>query len=78
MDNIIEGKGGMNWEIGIDIHALLMLFLKYRSNENLLYSTGLYSMLCGDLNGKEIQGGGDICIHAAESLWCAAETETTL
>ena len=34
-------------------------------------------MLCGD--GKEIQGGGDICIHMAGSvLHCTAETSATL
>ena len=29
-------------------------------------------------NGKEIQGRGDICVCAADSLHCAAETNTTL
>ena len=31
---------GMNWEIGIDIYTLLILCIKYITNENLLYSTG--------------------------------------
>ena len=42
-------------------------------------------MLCGDLDGwdgeggrKEVQEGGDICIHVADSLHCTAETNTTL
>ena len=35
-------------------------------------------MLCGDLNGKEIQGGGDICICVADSLCCTAETNTAV
>ena len=34
----------------------------------------LYLMLCGDINGKEIQKRGDICIHVADSLCCTAET----
>ena len=38
----------------------------------------LYSVLCGDLNEKEIQKGGDICIYIADSLHCTAETNTTL
>ena len=38
----------------------------------------LYSVLCGDLNGKEIQKRGDICIRIADSLCCTAETNTTL
>ena len=42
-------------------------------------------MLCGDLDGwdgveggREVQEGGDICIHIADSLHCTAETNTTL
>ena len=33
-------------------------------------------MLCGDLNGKEIQKRGDICILIADSLCYKAETNT--
>ena len=35
-------------------------------------------MLCGDLNGKEIQKRGGICTHIADSFCCIAETNTTL
>ena len=40
-------------------------------------------MLCNDLDGwdgvgKEVQEGGDICIHIADSLRCTAESKTTL
>ena len=42
-------------------------------------------MLCDDLDswdgawgGREIQEGGDICIHIADSLNCTAETNTAL
>ena len=28
--------------------------------------------------GREVQEGGDICIHIADSLCCTAETNTTL
>ena len=38
----------------------------------------LYSVLCGDLNGKEVQGRGDIHIHMADSCCCMAETKTAL
>ena len=55
-----KGGGGMNWETGIDIHTLSILRTKQMPNENLLYGTGTLLMLCGDLNGKEIQKGGDI------------------
>ena len=38
----------------------------------------LYSVLCGDLNGKEVQKGGDRCICMAGSFCCTAETNTAL
>ena len=31
-------------------------------------------MLCGDLNGKEIQGRGYLCVHVADSFCHIAET----
>ena len=33
-------EGGMNWEIGIDICTLLILWVKQITNENLLYNRG--------------------------------------
>ena len=33
-------------------------------------------MLCGELNGKEIEKRGDICIYIADSLCCTVETNT--
>ena len=59
-----EKMGGMTWEIGIDIYTLLMLCIKQITNENLLY--GLYSVLCSDLNRKEIQKKSNICICIAD------------
>ena len=35
-------------------------------------------MHCGDLNGKEVQTGEDLCICMADSFCCAVETNTTL
>ena len=34
-------------------------------------------MLWSELDGKEIQGRGDVYMHAADSLRCAAERDTT-
>ena len=48
------------------------------SYENLLFHREPYSVLCGDLNGKEIQKRGDICSHLADSLCSTAETTTAL
>ena len=39
---------------------------------------GTLLMLCGDLNEKEIQERGDICVRRADSLCCTAGTNTTL
>ena len=36
------------------------------------------SVLCGGLNGKEIQKRGAICIRTADSLCWTAETNITL
>ena len=49
-----------------------------QTHVNLLESTGDYPVLSTDLNGKEIQGGGDACICMADSLCHAAETNTML
>ena len=38
----------------------------------------VYSVLCGDQTGKEIQKREDVCIHRADSLCCIVETNTTL
>lgn len=46
---------GMNWETGIDKNTLL--YMKQITNENLLCSTGNYSMICGGLDGKESKCG---------------------
>ena len=67
-------RGGRNWEIGTDIYVLGM---KRITDENLQHRE-LYSVLCGDVNEKEIQKGGDICTHVADSLCCTAEIDTTL
>ena len=36
------------------------------------------SVPCGDLNGKEIQGKEDIWTCLIDSIFCTAETNTTL
>ena len=38
----------------------------------------LYLMHCGDLNGKEIQKRGAICVCIADPFCCILETNTTL
>ena len=31
-------------------------------------------MHCGDLNGKQVQKGGDICVYISDSFFCTVET----
>ena len=78
---IIDTKGekedGMNWEPGIDIHTLLILWIKQITKEKgepTVQHRELYSMLRGHLNGKEIQKGGDTCIHITDPLCCIIDT----
>ena len=34
--------------------------------------------MTGDLNEKEVQKGGDMCICMADSFCCTVETDTTI
>ena len=77
MDTKGEKQGGINWEIGIGIYTLLILCIKQITNENLPHRE-LYSMLCGNLNEKEIQKRGDICKQRVHSFSFTVEINTTL
>ena len=44
----------------------------------MVYRKELRSVLCGDLNEKEIQKREDICKHATDSFCYTAETNTTI
>ena len=78
MDIKGEKEDGMNWEIGIDIYALLVLCIKQITDKNLFHSTENCTQCCVDLNRKEIQKRRGICIHTADSLCCIAEIDTAL
>ena len=68
----------MNWETGTDIYTSLCV--KQITNcENLLYSTGNYTQ-CSVVTylGRKLKKTGDICTRVANSLCCAAETNTML
>ena len=71
MYGLQEGEG-VGW-IGTDIYTLLILCIKWTTNENLLYRTGT-STLPGDLKEPEIHKKGDICKHIADLLGGTAET----
>ena len=83
MDTAGARKGGTNWEIRFDINTLPCV--KQIAGGNLLYSTGSSAQCSvttymgdGGWGGREVQEGGDRCIHMADSLHCTAETNTTL
>ena len=60
----------MNREVGTDVYTRLCI--KQITSEDLLNGTGNYLVLCGDLNGKEIQNKAkqneDTCLPIADSL----------
>ena len=64
MDTKGENGGGMNWEVGIEIYMLQ-------------YKREITTENC-DLNEREIQNIGDICIYITNLLFCTEETNTTL
>ena len=47
-------------------------------NENCCTAQDLSLVLCGDLNGEEIQRRGDKCVRMNGSLCCAEETDTAV
>ena len=48
--------GGMNWETIINTSTLLILCVKQTTNKELTVEhRELYSVLCGDLDGKETE-----------------------
>ena len=73
------GKGwrdGIVKRFGVDMYTLL--YLKWITSEDLLYSTGNCLMLCRSLDGRGVWGRMDTCVCMAESLCCPPETITTL
>ena len=78
MDTKGGSGSGMNWEVRIDVHTLLILWVKEVADADLLHSQELCSVLCDDLHGREIQNRGDICVHTADSLRCMSGVNRTL
>ena len=68
---------GIVGEFGIDMYILL--FLKWITNKDLLYSTGnsTYLILCNNLNGKRTEKRIDTRVCITESL-CTPEMNTKL
>ena len=75
------GKSGWDKVGDYDWHIYTTVY-KTESRIRITYCMDreLYSMLCSDLNGKEIKKKKrvDICTHTAASLCSTAETSTAL
>ena len=78
MDTKGGSGGGVNWEVGIGTHTLLILWVKLVADADPLHSQGLRSGLRGDLNGKEIQNRMDVWVCIPDSPCWAVESNTTL
>ena len=62
--NTTWGEGSrMNWEPGIKTYTLLVLWQIDNESQPTVQHTESPSMLCDDLNGKEILVRGCICLH---------------
>ena len=66
------------WNVLFCQLTLHILFSKITTQRTYYIAQELYSVLCGDLKGKEIQKRVDICIRVADSLCCTAEIDTIL
>ena len=79
--NLCLGSGG-DWgeglvrEFGMDMYTLL--YLKWITNKDRLYSTGNSAQCCVSLDGRGVWGRTDTCVRLVESLHCSPETVTTL
>ena len=66
----------LNGEMGTDTYTLLILCIKRITSEKLLYSSGNSTLRRGDLNRKEIQKRGCVCV-CVELLHFAAQQKLT-
>ena len=78
VDTVGEGEGGTNWEIRIDIHTLPCA--KHLAGMCCIAQGAQFGTLRRPrwVGGREVQEGGDICIHTADSLCRTVEINTTL
>ena len=68
MNRILQALSKHNLSRELYSHFILIMPHFHLEKENLysIQHRELYSELCGDLNGKEIQKRGDTCIHTAD------------
>ena len=73
-----EGKEGWGELSDWGWHLYTTVYKTDKQWELTVQLRELYSMLCGDLNGKELKIRGETCIHITDSLCCSVGTNTTL
>ena len=77
-----DGVVGMNQEVGIEIYTLpcVKWIARGKLPQREFQLSALVTLGRGDRwgDGKEVHERGNICIHIADSLYCIAETNTTL
>ena len=60
-----------------DACSLLMMHVRQIADEDVPRAQGAQT-LCGDLSGREVQKGGDVCVWTADSFCSTEGTNTTL
>ena len=60
-----------------DACSLLMLCVRQIADEDVPRAQGAQTP-CGDLSGREVQKGGDMCVWTADSFCSTVGTNTTL
>ena len=75
------GKGE-RWREGVvrkfEMDTYMLLYLKWITNKDQLYSTLYLLNVCGSLHGRGVWKRMDTCICMAKSICCPPETITTL
>ena len=70
--------GRKSKEEGMYVHMWLIHFAVQQKLTQHCKATVLQFKKKEDINGKEIQGRGDVCTHVADSLCCTTEINTAL
>ena len=71
------GEGGMEWELGVS--RCKLLYIEWKNNKVLLYSTGNYIQYpVINHDGKEHKKHIYTHTHTPESLCCTAENDTAM
>ena len=68
MDTKVGRESGMDGETGIHIHSYPFTITQQRTTEDLRTAQGIYSELCGDLDGEGGKAEGCVYTHSRVTL----------